>query len=281
LRSLIACAAGLLLAAAVAALYALKIEPRWLRLRERVLLVPELPQALDGAVVAHLSDLHVTRRGPDKLASRAISAIVARQPDLVVVTGDITQHGHERDVATETLRPLSGVACLAVLGNHDLRAGQTAATRLASAISDAGVPVLRNSSRVVSVRGQPVLVIGVDVTRTPGEPRLRDVLDSLPVSADPRFLLTHSPSALRDLRRGDTLVAFVGHTHGGQIYVPIVTWLHHRAVFLGLGDGVGLRDGVPVHTSRGLATSQIRARFLRRPEVTLLTLRRAAPSSHD
>jgi uncharacterized protein len=273
-------AVGLLLAAAVGTLYALKIEPRWLRVRERVLLVPELPQALDGAVVAHLSDLHLTRRGPDKLASSAVSAIVARKPDLVVVTGDITQHGHERDVATETLRPLSGLACLAVLGNHDLRAGQTCATRLASAISDGGVPVLRNSSRVVSVRGQPVLVVGVDVSRMPGEARLREVLDSLPGSADPRILLTHSPSALRELRRGDALAAFVGHTHGGQIYVPIVTWLHHRALFLGLGDGVGHRSGVPVHTSRRLATSQIRARFLRRPEVTLLTLRRATPSLH-
>jgi predicted MPP superfamily phosphohydrolase len=277
---LIAWAVALALAAVIAAVaYALCLEPRWLRVRERLLPVPDLPPALEGITIAHLSDLHLTRRGPDDLALRAVRAIVERRPDLVVVTGDITQHGQEAKVAADALRPLAALECLAVLGNHDLRAGQLPASRLAAAVADAGVPVLRDSSQIVTLRGQTVRVVGVDVTRAAGGPGLRGVIDQLPSEDGPRILLTHSPSALRDLRRGDALLALVGHTHGGQIFIPIVTWLHLRLVFAGLGDGIGYRNGVPVHTSRGLATSQVRARFLRRPEVTILTLTRSTPRS--
>jgi hypothetical protein len=197
------------------------------------------------------------------------------------VTGDITRHGLELESAVTALRSLAGLAALAVLGNHDLRAGEARASALSEAITVAGVMVLRDRSVVVSVRGEPVRIIGLDAARTPGKLPLRSVLAGLSDRSTPRIVLTHSPSALRDLHAGDALLALAGHTHGGQVFVPIVTCLHHRGAFLGLGDGLGWRRGVHVHTSRGLATAKLPLRFLRRPEVTVLTLRRGPEGARE
>jgi len=265
-----------LVAAAASALagYSFFIEPRWLRVRERELYLSNLPVALDGARVAHLSDLHLSDECPTSVVLKAIDVTLKRKPDIVAVTGDITQHGAESALAARVLGRLTTLPTVAILGNHDYHSGAAAADRLVDALTSAGVTVLRDRSEVFAVRGQPVRVVGLDLAKRGRPPTLRSVVDMLDDESTPRLLLAHSPSALGDLRQGDALIALVGHTHGGQVFVPVLTWAYIRAYYGGLGDGLRVRNGVPVHVSRGLATAKVAARFLRRPEVTFLTLRR-------
>jgi predicted MPP superfamily phosphohydrolase len=263
---------ALALVACVLASYAFLVEPRWLRVRERELAIRGLPRALDGLRIAHLSDLHFSTRDPGVVV-RAIDATLAARPDLVAVTGDLTQRGTERELAARELKRLSSLHTFVILGNHDYHSGRDKAHALAKAVSRAGVKILRDESVVVTLRGESVRVIGLDMSKRGGVRPLRGVIDALPDDQIPRILLTHSPASLRDLRPGDADVALIGHTHGGQIFIPGLTWAYIHWFYDGIGDGVVYRSGVPIHVSRGLATSNIAARFLRRPEVTFLTLR--------
>ena len=263
---------GLLAAGGVAA-YALLLEPNWLRVRSREVRVRRLPANLDGVVIAHISDPHVAASGDTSVVERAVCAVNAARPDLVVLTGDITRSGREAGRAADVLSALTVRPAMAVLGNHDFHFGERGATAIKRQLGDIGLPVLRDETACVEVRDSEIEVVGVDVTSDHGTSGLRRVVDALPASPRLRILLTHSPSALGALTPGDADLVLVGHTHGGQVYVPGLTWFYHRRFYLGLGDGLRERAGVPVHISRGLATAKLRARFLRRPEVSLLRLR--------
>jgi len=65
-------------------------EAGWVRLRSISVPIPGLPEELDGLRVVHLSDFHLgfPSRG-EAAVERAIDWTAARDPDLVVITGDL------------------------------------------------------------------------------------------------------------------------------------------------------------------------------------------------
>jgi uncharacterized protein len=224
----------------------------------------------DGLRIAQLSDLHVGPRTPDALIRAALDTAARFDPDLVFLTGDYVSHdraevGRARDILGGLRAPT-----FAVLGNHDhwvdVR-GTTAALRAH------GYEVLRNAWTRIAVRGEPLTLVGVDDLLT----RNADVGRAFRgVDAPAPLVLAHGPGTADELRRlGRPLLCFSGHTHGGQIALPILTRLafgmrnerYLRGLY-SLGD-------VKLYVNRGIGqTSSFRLHAS--PEVTLATLR-AAP----
>lgn len=74
-------------------------------------------------VIAHISDLHVCKADFDEeMFMQAVSEINALQPDMIILTGDLTDHGYyaEFEQATRYLS-LFEAPLFAVPGNHDSR----------------------------------------------------------------------------------------------------------------------------------------------------------------
>lgn len=92
-------------------------------------------------LVAQISDCHIVKQGElaygrvdtPELLRRAVSVLRALPlaPDLLLVTGDLTEKGGEEEYATflEITASL-GVPILPVVGNHDVRSALTGAFRL-------------------------------------------------------------------------------------------------------------------------------------------------------
>ena len=86
------------------------------------------------------------------------------------------------------------------------------------------------------------------------------------------MLLSHNPDLLLEL--GQVLPGLVlsGHTHGGQVRLPLLGALQVPAdprFTMGWVQGPG---GTPAYVSRGLGMSGLPLRNLCEPEITLLTL---------
>lgn len=223
--------------------------------------------------VVLLSDLHVI--APDN-PPRRLSAIVDKvnrlQPDLVLIAGDLLSY---RALATrhyapdEAVAPLRGLRArlgvVAVMGNHDYeRQGQT---RLPPALAAAGVTLLRNQA----VRRGPLTIAGTD-DFNPGKLNIAKMDAAARMLPGPTLVLTHSPDPIPDLPPRYRLV-LAGHTHCGQIALPIVGRLatasrHGERYACGV-----IREGArTILVSAGIGNSVLPLRYGAHPDLWVVTL---------
>jgi hypothetical protein len=274
---------GAALAAAGVGGYTWGVEPFWLEVVRRDLPVVGLPPALDGARLAHLSDLHVGPRVRDDYLVDALRHTGSLRPDFVVVTGDLITHHEARGDAT--YRQLRGVlghlprgrlGTVAVLGNHDYGTAAAGwrdlavAARVQAELERAGARVLRNEA--VAVAGLDF--VGVEDLWS-GRADARRAFERR--SSRAAVALCHNPDGADELAWGDHRGwILAGHTHGGQCKPPFLPPpllpVRNRRYAAG---AVGAPGGRTLYISRGLGY-WLHVRFNVRPEVTLFTLRPAA-----
>jgi predicted MPP superfamily phosphohydrolase len=235
-------------------------EAGWLRTRVLEVEVEGLPAALDGLRVAHLSDFHLGRRSRGSSAvQEAVAWARGREPDLVVVTGDLLSHPRARATLDSLL---AGLDAYVVLGNHDVAVTRDPFSRPAE-LTGLPATLLLGETRTLERRGERVQLAGVP-------PTLNAPLPEPDPRAGLRILLTHYPR----LRAEGYQLVLAGHMHAGQIVLPYpggrVRFAHLRAE---LTEGLYREEGVTLHVSPGLGTTFIPFRFFARPEVTELVLR--------
>lgn len=82
--------------------------------------VPRLPRHLEGVTIAHLTDLHLRRLG--HLEERVLAAVRAREPALVVLTGDMINARKAVPLLAKFCGALRapGRQVLAIRGNHEV-----------------------------------------------------------------------------------------------------------------------------------------------------------------
>jgi predicted MPP superfamily phosphohydrolase len=277
----------LLGAGALVAGYAILVERRWYRLRRHRLAI--LPTDAAGLTVLHLSDLHLVRGDEGK---RRFLASVPRA-DLTLITGDVLGEPEAVEFASAALRPVRGrVASLFVLGSNDLFAPRMnnwlryfvpnrrrkrilgrrgRGPDLVRALERDGWVHLRNRKYGRRVDGVPMEIVGLD------DPHIhRADLSVAPRAAPDAFGLAvvHSPDPAPELAALGYDLVVAGHTHGGQVRLPLVGALvTNCSTPTRLARGLARLGGTYLHVSPGLGTSKYAPfRLLCRPEATLLEL---------
>ena len=266
-------AASAALAGAVGLLYAREVEPRLLEVVRLELALPRLAAAFDGYRVVQIGDLHLDDWPRPKRLDRIAEMVNALNPDLVAITGDFASYSARRlDTgrlvgALRRLRAPDGV--LAILGNHDYL---TDVKLIRRCIREAGLLELINESVTLRRGDSELHVAGIDDVME-GRSRLDLVLRDLPASGA-AVLLAHEPDfADVAAATGRFDLQLSGHSHGGQVRVPLLG----KAVLPPFSQrytrGLHRVGGMLVYTNRGLGTVHARLRFGCRPETTALTLR--------
>ena len=269
----------------------------------RTVELPLLPPGHDSLKVLHLSDIHMT---PGQRAKQDwLRGLADLEPDLVVNTGDNLSHVDAVPVVMEALGPLLRLPGVFVFGSNDyyvptlrnpiryvlpdtgkrfVNKPELPWPELRDAYTAAGWLDLTNRFGSLKVAGTSFAFAGVD------DPHLRyDRLDQIAgpadAGADVRLGVTHAPylRVLDQLAADGYDAVVAGHTHGGQVCLPIVGALTTNcdlepARVKGLHrHPADSRDGDPgstwLHVSAGVGTSPYaRIRVACRPEATLLTL---------
>jgi predicted MPP superfamily phosphohydrolase len=252
--------------------YAFKVEPDWVSIESVSLTLPRLALEFDGYRVAQISDIHMDDWMTRARLAKIIELVNRQGPDLVAITGDFFTYAPER-FAKDMVSVLSALAprdaAVAVLGNHD---HWTDSSLVRGVISASGMIDLSNAIHTLR-RGAAMLhVAGVDDVWE-GQDRLDLVLEATP-DTGAAILLAHEPDfADVSATTGRFDLQMSGHSHGGQVIVPLrgapVLPRHAQQYPVGL-----YRVGRMIqYTNRGLGTVMPRVRFNCRPEVTVFTLR--------
>jgi len=283
-RSLLAGAAGLIgLSAAGTAGYAAAIEPQQLVVTPYTLKPRGWPAGRKLTITV-IADLHAG--GPDMPlpnVQRIVDTANALKSDVIVMLGDYIaryRFAVERIPdpvwAAELARLQAPLGVWAILGNHDWWY-DLAGVR--NALAEVRIPLLENQAVLLGPEGERVWVAGIgdQIAYRIGRGRFRGV-DDLPgtlaqvTTDDPVILLAHEPDIFPRVPSRVALT-FAGHTHGGQIRVPLI-W----PAFVPSRYGKRYAYGHVIERERhlivsgGLGTSIIPARLGVPPEIVHVTL---------
>jgi hypothetical protein len=228
--------------------------------------IPYLPEELRGLRVVQLSDLHRSRLTQDRRLRHAVAQANDACPDIILLTGDfVTAEATDIEPCGHILAPLqSRLGRYAVLGNHDFTAGASAVERMLTRL---GIHVLTNESVRLS---NGLRVVGLEDDRH-GRPDVARAFNGVRPD-EPVLVLSHNPVGA-ELVAQHRCVVFSGHTHGGQIRVPVLTEQqvrrigskHYRAGWFTVGQA-------RLYVNRGLGQVGLPLRFLCRPEISIFTL---------
>jgi predicted MPP superfamily phosphohydrolase len=189
------------------------------RIRDINIAYRNLPPALDGAVIAHLSDTHLGRFTTRRDVARIVDTTNNLGADAVAFTGDLIDFDlTELPNGLELLRGIKSPVVVCE-GNHDLFQDRLA---FENGLKQAGFPLLLNESHIVSVRGYPMQFLGLKWGDrfSPRNSMLGDSLyQTMPQVDKSRFavLLAHHPHAFDAAANSGIKLTLAGHTHGGQV----------------------------------------------------------------
>ena len=238
-----------------------------------------LPEAMDGLTIAQLSDLHYDPHFSAGVIRKGVEIVAGLKPDLIALTGDfVTVPVHRRvdpraaekaAPCAELLAPLKApLGVYAVLGNHDSHADPGIVT---GALSDRGIRVLQNDAIPLEHNGGRIWLAGVGDVLT-GFARLEEALKPIP-SSEATVLLAHEPDFADDAARHPVDLQLSGHSHGGQVRLPLLGALILPDMGRKYPRGLRKVGRTALYTNIGLGTIVVPMRVLAPPEVTLLTLR--------
>ncbi|MCC7206601.1 MAG: metallophosphoesterase [Anaerolineae bacterium] len=253
--------------------YARYVEPYWYEVTDAPLRLDRLDPAFDGYRIVQLSDIHLDDRTTRERLAEIVAQANALAPDLVVVTGDFLSGPRIGRLAYDliiTLRDLNARdGALAILGNRDYWAGSAIVRNVIRQsrmidVSNA-VHTLRRGAAALHIAGVDDVVVGKD--------RLDLVLDALPETGA-AVLLVHEPDfADTSAATGRFDLQISGHSHGGQVVLPVLGRLALPVLARRYPAGLYRVGSMWQYTNRGLGLISPRIRFNCRPEITVFTLR--------
>ncbi|HEX8313259.1 MAG TPA: metallophosphoesterase [Chthoniobacteraceae bacterium] len=196
-----------------------------LRLRRLTLRLPQLPLALDGLTIAHVTDVHVGRFTSGPVLDTILRTTNSLAADLVILTGDLINYEiRDLPVALDLVsRMQSRYGVFMCEGNHDL---MDDAAAFGAQTRAAGVRLLVNEAEQVQIGGEAIQLLGLQWglgrTHSPqaarGDAPIAASMQALLQETDPtafRILLAHHPHAFDHAT--DIPLTLAGHTHGGQL----------------------------------------------------------------
>jgi predicted MPP superfamily phosphohydrolase len=265
--------------------------------RLRRVYVPVLPRGARPIRILQISDLHMTPRNTAR--QRWVASLAGLEPDLVVDTGDNLGHLEAVPEVLDALGPLLERPGAFVMGSNDyyeptfknparyllpigeprLSDRRLPADDLREGLLAAGWVDLDNARERVKADHREIELVGTDDAHIRLD-RYADVAGPADPAADLSMAVTHAPyrRVLDPMTADGFPLILAGHTHGGQLCVPLLGALvtncdlpRRQAKGLSTHEAGGKRSFL--HVSAGLGTSPFApVRFACRPEATLLTL---------
>ena len=275
----------LLLLAAILACAGMFIYARWIE-RSRIHVtrmkyrLPDLPESLQGRRIVAFSDLHVSEDDPRGLLTKLQKRVNAENPDYICFLGDLFDNypafakawkdahpkASEQDAVSRLRECLSGMEAgslkAAVLGNHDYEMTGNSVVR----------DVL-NSAGFVLLDGESVLKNGVGIGGCADFIMADDEGEVPPIPGQLRLLLCHEPDPALQFPRHTFDLMLSGHTHGGQVRLPVISNLYQptRGRRFRYGS-YRLDGGARLFVTRGIGCSLLMLRLGAAPEIVSIRL---------
>jgi len=253
-----------------------------LEILNRTFAIPNLPDAFQNFRFIQISDIHFEEYTEAWFLEEIVRQVNALDAELVVVTGDYISHGplpfsyawKAAGVCAEILGGLKAPQKYGILGNHDAVAGPE---HIIPPLEAHGLPILVDSYVPIE-RGRDVLwLCGADDAGV----RSPDLNLAIPpfTNGAPVILLCHEPDyadrVVHHPRFPTIDLMLSGHTHGGQIRLPLVGPLILPPMGQKYVQGAFQLGHMQLYVNRGIGAVGLPFRLNCPSEITQITLVRA------
>jgi uncharacterized protein len=282
--------------ACVALAYAYFIEPSRLVVNQYEMRVKNWHPEFEGFRVAVISDIHGGSNGSTReQLGRVVERVSGQNVDAVFLLGDYVSRdpsnpGTFKMSPAEIASSIAGMRArygvYAVLGNHDVA---YAGDAMKEELERVGYIVLDGELTEIRLNtGARLRIMGLWDHSTIGiwknySGNAKRILADTDGTGD-LIVLQHSPDVVpvitgELLISPDLKIMFAGHTHGGQVWLPVIGSPVVPSMF-GQKFAFGhKRDaGIDVFVTTGIGTSILPFRFLVPPEIAIVTIRSERPA---
>ena len=240
--------------------------------------IASAPDGFAGYRIVLISDLHAKEFGAGN--EKLIQYVKDLHPDLIAIVGDIL---HEKSqlamIPAVASGRASGAPTYYVTGNHEWAVGGVPA--LKEILTANGVTVLSSQFVPLERNGDTIVLAGIDDPNGYADQKTPEELAAEVYAAcgDPFWiLLAHRTNRFaRQYRLQGADLVCSGHAHGGIVRLPGTDGLfsHDLDLFPSYTAGLYEENGSVLFVTRGLGNSGPSFRVFNRPEIAVLTLRRA------
>jgi len=242
---------------------ATKIEPNWCQVTYHNIKTERLCSRTRIRIV-HLTDIHLDRLGVREI--KMINLTADQHPDIIVLTGDYTNDKSPRTMRQLTLiaRRLSSLAPVyAVDGNWDCEDDM-------KALAIGGVKILSGWTTIEGPNGARVALGEIPWYKPSAlcvPDNIRDMF---------KIVLCHKPEPFSIAAKSGVDLMLAGHTHGGQVRIPIFGALLPDQRLVGKYQaGMYVMGGARLYVNRGIGMeggAAPRVRFCCRPEIAVFDI---------
>jgi uncharacterized protein len=241
-----------------------------------------LPSAWDGLTILQLSDFHYDDHFSVIPIRKAVEIASQLRPDLIVLTGDFVtlpllhRIFHNSKQAARVVQPCAALlkqlsapqGVFAVLGNHDVLSDPDF---IVENLHMNGIQTLRNQSLPLEREGKRIWLVGLDDALN-GDADIEVAMRGVPAD-EAVVVLVHEPDWARWVSRYPVDLQLSGHSHGGQIVLPLLGAPYLPPLARRFPKGLYRIQRLTLYTNAGIGTIGVPARWNCPPEITLFKLR--------
>ena len=255
-------------------IYARYIEPNLLTVHYETIYSNLLTENKKEIKILQFSDTHVSKYFVIGDLKRTVLKINEENPDIVVFTGDLideyNDYENKEEICEiwETLGAIKAPLKYAIYGNHDYGGGAESIYK--KIMNNSGFKLLINEKE--ALKQYNINIIGMDdsIFGNYDSEMFSNYLDNDSYN----IVLSHEPDVVEYLLDYNIDLFLAGHSHGGQINLPVVNSLPLLAekYTRGLYSFENARE-TKLYVNIGLGTSVLPMRFMATPVLSVFILK--------
>ena len=249
-------------------IYAFLFAPNSLRVRYETIVSDKVPESLDNFTILVFSDLHYNHYTTKAQLENLVKTINEIGPNVVIFLGDLYDHPTHYPVTPEVQKELGDLlgdidakyGKFAILGNHDYES-PSSTELVIQTLTYANFEIIVNGNQRLYFGGENYLeLIAID-SMILGNP---DISRSFKGISSNTFniVIMHCPDTYLELDENLVDLVFAGHSHGGQIKIPLLdNYLRPKGAETYFTGKYLSDNGTLMDITNGVGTTNINARF--------------------